>query len=278
MHILKQGNQGLNMVKRGGCENMPNSPQLENGYTKIVNKVMDALAKYRIPGEQMQCLVFILRKTYGWNKKEDDISLSQFVDGTGINKPCVVRAINGLKDKKIITVIKKDNKTTTTYRFNKRYTTWKPLSKKITVIKKDNKPLSKKIHTKETIQKKYPEIINFTEKFIKYAIKKHGKKAPGDSISTLKSSCDTIDKLIRIDGFGKEYIYKVIRWAVKDEFWGDNVISLAALRNKKNGGQTKFQKIAVKCDAENKPQNPNELNPDYIPDDEKQYCPDMKIY
>ena len=160
------------------------SPQLENGYTKIVNELMDALIKYRIPGEQMQCLLFIIRKTYGWNKKEDDISLSQFVDATGINKPCVVRAINGLKEKKIIAVIKKDNRTTTTYRFNKFYKTWKALSKKIIVIKKDNKSLSKKIHTKETIQKKVckkftpPEIQDVLKYFQKkgYTVES-GKKA-----------------------------------------------------------------------------------------------------
>ena len=127
------------------------SPQKENGYTAIANEIMDALIKYRIPGEQRQCLDFIIRKTYGYNKKKDTISNSQFVLATGIKKPAVCRALNGLVDKNI--VIKKDNKYIPTYQFNKDYKSWKVLSKKITVIKKDNQVLSKKIPTKDIITK-----------------------------------------------------------------------------------------------------------------------------
>jgi len=154
------------------------NPQLENGYTKIATEIMEALTKYRIPGEQMQCLLFIIRKTYGWNKKEDSIALSQFVDATGINMPNVCRALKGLIDKNII--IKKDNRAIAKYLFNKKYKTWKPLSKKITIIKKDNLPLSKKIDTKDTITKdikkiykrKIPDVFPLTDKLKEYAFKK----------------------------------------------------------------------------------------------------------
>lgn len=125
------------------------SPQLKNGYTKIANEIMDALINYRIPGEQMQCLLFVIRKTYGWNKKKDSISLSQFSETTGINKPCVCRALNKLINKNII--IKKDNTKIITYCLQENYKKWKVLSKKIIpIIKKDNPALSKKIHTKDT--------------------------------------------------------------------------------------------------------------------------------
>lgn len=142
------------------------SPQLENGYTKIANEIMDAIINYRIPGEQMQCLLLIIRKTYGYNKKDDFISNSQFCEATGLKKPNVCRAINGLIDKNI--VIKKDNRKIPSYQFNKNYNKWKLLSKKITVIKNDNAVikndndlLSKKIPTKErkeNIQKKEKKI------------------------------------------------------------------------------------------------------------------------
>jgi len=131
------------------------NPQLKNGYIKIATEIMEALIKYRIPGEQMQCLLFIIRKTYGWNKKEDAIALSQFTEATKMSKQAVCRALKNLANKNI--VIKKDNAVTTTYQFNKKYKTWKPLSKKITlskkiisVIKKDNLALSKKRHTIDT--------------------------------------------------------------------------------------------------------------------------------
>lgn len=144
------------------------SPQIENGHVKIATELWDALIRYRLPGEQRQIVDAIIRKTYGFNKKEDAIALSQFVKMTGIKKPNVVRSIKALLSKKIISVIKNDNKPAHVYRINKNYSSWKPLSKKITlskvitgVIKSDNPSLSKVIPTKDnttkdTIQKTTP--------------------------------------------------------------------------------------------------------------------------
>lgn len=145
------------------------TPQLENGYTQIANELLDALAKFRIPGEQRQILDFIIRKTYGYKKKEDRISNSQFCEGTGLKKGNVARAVKALIEKKVViksdnSVIKSDNKIIPSYRFNKNYSEWVKLSKKqpvikkaTTVIKSDNKTLSKVMDTKEkkeTLQKK----------------------------------------------------------------------------------------------------------------------------
>lgn len=100
----------------------------------------------------MQVFLTILRKTYGYNKKEAVISLGEINISTGINKPNCIRAIEQLICKNLI--IKKDNenlrKGCFLYSINKDYETWVSLSKKIIrpfVIKKDNKPLSKKITT-----------------------------------------------------------------------------------------------------------------------------------
>jgi len=125
------------------------SPQLENGYTRIADEIMEALIRYRIPGEQMQCLLLIIRKTYGYNKIWDTISNSQFVEYTGLKKPNVCRAVKSLIEKNV--VIKKDNTYIPTYCFNKNYKKWKALSKKITVIKSDILVLSKKIPTIDSI-------------------------------------------------------------------------------------------------------------------------------
>ena len=138
------------------------NPQLEDGYTRIANEIMEALARYRIPGEQRQVLDVIIRKTYGFNKKWDMISNSQFVKATGLKKPNICRAINGLIGKNL--VIKRDNSYIPSYRFNKKYKSWKVLSKKITVIKKDNKALSKKIPTKDISTKDNKGRFEFLKK------------------------------------------------------------------------------------------------------------------
>jgi len=94
------------MLRERNSESMAN-PQKEDGFTAIANEIMDALAHIRIPGEERQILDVILRKTYGFQKCEDYISLSQFMSMTGIKKPNVIRAIRGLTSKKMIIVIKK---------------------------------------------------------------------------------------------------------------------------------------------------------------------------
>lgn len=124
------------------------SPQLENGFVRLANEIYEALAKYRIPGEARQVLDFIIRKTYGWNKSEDVIPLSQFVNGTGLKKATVCRAINKLVHLNLI--IKKDNAKGTSYKFNKNFEAWTPLTKKITkklIHTTSTEPLSKMITT-----------------------------------------------------------------------------------------------------------------------------------
>lgn len=122
------------------------SPQLKNGYVRLANEIYEALARFRIQGEARQILDFIIRKTYGWNKKEDVIPLSQFVLGTGMKKSNVCRAINHLIHLNLI--IKSDNARGTAYRFNKDFEEWKPLSKTITkkvINTQSTDPLSKTI-------------------------------------------------------------------------------------------------------------------------------------
>lgn len=140
------------------------NPQAENGHTDIANEIMDALCKIRISGEARQVLDFIIRKTYGWHKKEDDISLSQFVEGTGLNKTRVCHSIAKLITMNLIAkkgnVANNGNGWCSTYCFNKDYSLWRPLPKKAKVIAKKSKrslPIighTKENYTKETTKEK----------------------------------------------------------------------------------------------------------------------------
>jgi phage replication O-like protein O len=61
--------------------------QLENGeYTRIHNSILEVLALAKLPAGALKLLLFLLRKTYGWNKKEDAISLTQWQEGTGLTR------------------------------------------------------------------------------------------------------------------------------------------------------------------------------------------------
>jgi phage replication O-like protein O len=229
------------------------NPQVEEGYVKIANELQEAFCRTRIPGEERQVLDVIIRKTYGWNKCEDAISLSQFVLMTGINKPCVIRAIQGLLSKKIISVIKKDNEPVKLYKFNKDYHQWQPLSKKITlskkiigVIQKDNLSLSKKIPTKDTIKDTVTndniivvnaEALRLAELLFSEIIKENPKSRllnqNGEQKSkTIAGWAKDIEKLIRLDRQEPSTVGEVILFATHDNFWGANILSGKKLRDK----------------------------------------------
>jgi hypothetical protein len=89
-----------------------------------------------------------------------------------------------------------------------------------------------------------PEVVEFVEQFQGYVAQTQGAKAPKVNDTLLKTCADTVDRLIRLDKHSLTTVVDVMRWAVADDFWSSNVLSLASLRKKKEaGGQTKFQKI-----------------------------------
>jgi len=96
-----------------------------------------------------------------------------------------------------------------------------------------------------------PELCKFTDNFIKFVLKERSNKAPKETKSLIENSLDTLDKLIRLDGFTLEYIQDVTRWAINDEFYSANFFSLAPLRSKSPNGATKFANMASKYDKQN---------------------------
>ncbi len=77
-------------------------PQLEDGHTKIANEIVEALARVNLTAHEGRLLWCILRKTYGWNKKIDRISYSQFEVETGIGHRQIGRSLASLKQRGII--------------------------------------------------------------------------------------------------------------------------------------------------------------------------------
>lgn len=83
------------------------SPQLENGYIKIANEIMEIFAKTNIPSSERQVIDSIIRKTYGFHKKEDNISISQIIEMTGLSRRMVIYALQNLEAKNMI-IIKRE--------------------------------------------------------------------------------------------------------------------------------------------------------------------------
>jgi phage replication O-like protein O len=142
------------------------SPQVENGYTPIANELLDQLMKVNLSGSEWQLLIAILRKTYGFQKKTDWITLSQFAKITGIERRNVHRTLKKLSSKQM-TVVQIDDNNRLKYGFNKNYEQWELSSKQTTHQKLSSKQTikvsSKQTPTKESITKENIYINVFRE-------------------------------------------------------------------------------------------------------------------
>lgn len=78
------------------------SPQLENGYTRIADELLEAFALIQLSGHEWSIIHAVVRKTYGFNKKEDWIAGSQLSELTGLNKQRVYEAKKKLSKKRIL--------------------------------------------------------------------------------------------------------------------------------------------------------------------------------
>ena len=139
------------------------SPQRENGFTAIANEILEALIQTSLTGGEYKVAFFVLRKTYGFQKKEDRISLTQFEKGCNLSRRTVVNCLNRLVKAKIL--VKLSTLPIAKYKFQKNYEEWlvkgSTLVKPTALVKNSTvgRVIERKevvkggIHTKETITK-----------------------------------------------------------------------------------------------------------------------------
>src|SRR5687767_12689394 len=82
-------------------------------YTMVPDEVFDELL-VELSGAELKVLLYIIRRTFGFKRDEDAISLSQMLNGittraghvldrgVGISKPTLLQALRSLEDKNII--------------------------------------------------------------------------------------------------------------------------------------------------------------------------------
>ena len=102
--------------------NYNGNPQVEDGYTKIANELLDAILLFDFSERQCKIVFAIIRKTYGYNKKQDDISLSQLSAITKIPNNHVSSIISKLVEMNVI--IKNKGKFANVLSINKAYDSW----------------------------------------------------------------------------------------------------------------------------------------------------------
>jgi phage replication O-like protein O len=105
--------------------------QLENGYTKIANEILERLALTKLSPTQFRLILVIWRYTYGFNRKDHAMSLSFLAEATGVHKQRVKQELDKLIESNIITVTEEGTfSKSRKLAFNKDYDTWRLQSTK----------------------------------------------------------------------------------------------------------------------------------------------------
>ena len=74
------------------------------------NDLIDKGYMAKMKGAALPCYLFIVRKTRGWNKSNDNISISQLVEGTGYKKDAVLGGVEQLISMGIVEKISFQNR------------------------------------------------------------------------------------------------------------------------------------------------------------------------
>jgi phage replication O-like protein O len=97
--------------------------QLENGYTKIANKILERLALTKLSPIQYRIIFVIWRYTYGFNRKEHTFSLSFLSEATKYDQRQLQRELAKLEQRRII-IQKVQPGKPRIISFNKNYDEW----------------------------------------------------------------------------------------------------------------------------------------------------------
>lgn len=127
---------------------------------KNTNDFLISLIKARLSSSEYQIILLVLRKTFGFNKIKDWISLTQFENFTSKTRSTICAAINQLVKKNIL--VKKSIKgLKASYQLNQNILEWQQLVRKIKPVRK-TVVTSPKNHTL-LVGKLIPTINTFTK-------------------------------------------------------------------------------------------------------------------
>ena len=132
------------------------NPQLEDGYTRISNELLEAICRSDFNGSQMRILMLFIRTSYGYGKRQAAFPIEYIQQQTGLSERNARRAVNNLIDGNVLAV--KEEATRGKARIlqlNKKYSSWKAfLPDRI-----DRKELSAKNENGRTKMTEWADII-----------------------------------------------------------------------------------------------------------------------
>lgn len=101
------------------------NPQKENGYTPISNELLDEIIMFGFVATHYKIVLCCLRYSYGFSRKDAELSESYLAKATNISKRYISQELNKLIDMKVVTVIKESTYSSARIIcINKNYEEW----------------------------------------------------------------------------------------------------------------------------------------------------------
>ena len=120
---------------------------LKNGYVRIANDLFEAIfIKAHLTQRQLIVISFIIRQTYGWQRKSHDLSYQFIANGTGIARRHVIVTVRELETAKIITIDRSQNRNI--IGINKDVSEWQLVTKSVTSRKNASDQFGQQLVTK----------------------------------------------------------------------------------------------------------------------------------
>lgn len=73
-------------------------------FTRFPNHLLDAIISGHFSAIQTACILYVVRKTYGWNKNSDSISVSKLAKDTGYTRRGTIIAVQQLEAMSVLSV------------------------------------------------------------------------------------------------------------------------------------------------------------------------------
>lgn len=91
-------------IGRNIKRNIMASPQCENGHTRIAHEITEAIVRSSLSGAQLRAVLWVLRLTYGFQRKEVITNVGAFATKLKSSKDYVKDVFNQLEQFKVITL------------------------------------------------------------------------------------------------------------------------------------------------------------------------------
>jgi len=249
------------------------NPQRENGNRQIASDVFLALTMAKLSGGEYQIILFIIDKTWGFNKLSDSITYSQIAKATKLTRPAIINNIKKLEKKRILVVnrkVVKGSLPVNEYLFNKHYDTWldetgkvmftssdiELIQKEVKLVKQSlpiqaqtgkvskQKLVKQSLPTKEIYTKEINNINNnicsenykFSERdkelalYLEKLIKDNKPDYKFRGKHYIEKWANEVRLMRERDKRDYDRIKRVMEFALNDDFWKYNILSMEKLR------------------------------------------------